>query len=122
MVAWIAVAGAAGTLARYGLQGVSQRLIGGGFPWGTLVVNALGCLLFGVVWALAEERLVISGQTRSVLLIGFMGGFTTFSSYAFESGQLARDAQWLLALANVAGQPMLGLLMVWIGWTLGRNL
>jgi CrcB protein len=116
----LAVAGTLGTLARYGLGGLVQRLHESAFPWGTLVVNALGCFLFGVVWALAEERLVISGETRLVLLVGFMGAFTTFSTYAFETGAMLRDAEWLLAASNLLAHNLLGIACFFVGVALGR--
>ena len=119
-LAWLAGAGALGTLARYGVGGVVQRALGGAFPWGTLVVNALGCLLFGLVWALAEERLVISGETRVILLVGFMGAFTTFSTFAFETSAMLRDAEWSFALANVLSQNVLGIACFFAGLALGR--
>jgi fluoride exporter len=118
----LALLGALGTLARYGISGWVQRLSGTGFPWGTLAVNALGCILLGIVWTLAEERLVISGQTRGLLLIGFMGAFTTFSSYAFETVQLLRDGEMLLALGNIAVQNVLCLFCVVAGMAVGRAL
>ncbi len=116
----LAVAGTLGTLARYGLSGLVQRLHESAFPWGTLVVNALGCFLFGVVWALAEERLVISGETRLVLLVGFMGAFTTFSTYAFETSAMLRDAEWLLAASNLLAHNVLGIACFFVGVALGR--
>ena len=116
----LAVAGTLGTLARYGLGGLVQRLHESAFPWGTLVVNTLGCFLFGVVWALAEERLVISGETRLVLLVGFMGAFTTFSTYAFETGAMLRDAEWLLAASNLLAHNVLGIACFFVGVALGR--
>jgi CrcB protein len=116
----LVVAGAIGTLLRYALGGAVQRWIGSDFPWGTLAVNALGCFLFGVVWTTAEERLLISGQTRFILLTGFMGAFTTFSTYAFETAGLLRDSQWLLAAANLLGQNALGLACVFLGFLAGR--
>lgn len=119
-LAWLAVAGAVGTLARYGLGGLVQKYAGAGFPWGTLAVNVLGCFLFGLVWTLAEERLLISGQTRFILLTGFMGAFTTFSTFAFESGQLLRYADWPLVAANVAAQNLLGVGCLFLGFALGR--
>jgi len=119
-LAWLAGAGALGTLARYGVGGVVQRAFGGAFPWGTLVVNALGCLLFGLVWALAEERLVISGETRLILLVGFMGAFTTFSTFAFETSAMLRDAEWSFALANVLSENVLGIACFFAGLALGR--
>ena len=79
-------------------------------------------MLFGVVWTLAEERLVISGQTRVLLLTGFMGAFTTFSSFAFETVQLARDGEMLLAVGNIVLQNVLGLLSMIAGMMLGRAL
>lgn len=121
-LAWLAVMGALGTLARYGLQGLVQRVAGGAFPWGTFAVNALGCFLFGVVWSLASERLVIGGQARTILLVGFMGAFTTFSTFAFETAELMRDGEWLFALANCLGQVIAGLVLVGLGIALGKAL
>jgi fluoride exporter len=116
----LAVAGALGTLARYALGGFVQRLHDASFPWGTLAVNGLGCFLFGVVWTLGEERLVVSGETRIVLLVGFMGAFTTFSTYAFETSAMLRDTEWLLAAANVLSQNVLGVLCFFLGAAVGR--
>lgn len=117
---WLAGAGVLGTLARYWLGGLVQRVTGTGFPWGTLTVNVLGCLLFGWVWTLAEERLVISGETRVVILVGFMGAFTTFSTYAFETSQMLRDAEWGLAAANFVVENALGVAGFFVGVALGR--
>jgi fluoride exporter len=116
----LAVAGAIGTLARYGLSGVVQRLAGAGFPWGTLAVNGLGCFLFGVVWSLAEDRLLISGQTRLILLVGFMGAFTTFSTYMFETRQMLAASEWLLGTANFLVENFAGIALVLLGIALGR--
>jgi CrcB protein len=116
----LAVAGATGTLARFGLGGFVQRLAGGSFPWGTFVVNALGCLAFGVVWSLAEERLIISGSARSIVLVGFVGAFTTFSTFAFETGQLLDDSQWLAAAANLLLQNAVGIALMLVGIALGK--
>jgi CrcB protein len=116
----IALAGAAGTLCRYGLAGIVQSMSGTRFPWGTLAVNLLGCFLFALVWGLAEERLVISGRTRIVLLTGFMGAFTTFSTFAFETGELLRDSQWALAACNVAVSNVLGLAGMFLGFAIHR--
>jgi fluoride exporter len=116
----LCIAGALGTLARYGIQGLVQRWTGGSFPWGTLAVNALGCLAFGIVWSAASERQLIGPQTRTLLLVGFMGAFTTFSSFVFETAQLGRGGQWLLAGANVGLELMLGALALFAGIALGR--
>lgn len=121
-LALVAAAGAAGSLARYTLTGIAQRILPSGFPWGTFVVNALGCLLFGLVWALAEERVIISGATRMILLVGFMGAFTTFSTFAFETGQLLDDSQWLLAAGNLLLHNVVGVALVLVGIALGKML
>ncbi len=117
---WIALAGACGTLARYGLGGLVHRFAGSAFPWGTLVVNGCGCLLFAFVWSLAEQRGVISSQTRTIVLVGFMGAFTTFSTYMFESGQMLRDGQWGWAAGNVVLQNGIGLAALFGGAWLAR--
>jgi len=119
-LALLSVAGAVGTLARYGLSNLVQRFSPSEFPWGTLAVNALGCLAFGFVWSLAEERMLISGATRIVLLVGFMGAFTTFSTFAFETGQMLDDSQWLTAAANLLAQNVLGVVLVLVGMAVGR--
>ena len=116
----LALAGALGSLARYGLAGLVQRTVGSGFPLGTLAVNVLGCFVFGVVWTLAEERLVISGETRVIVLMGLLGAFTTFSSYAYETSAMLRDAEWSLAAVNVLAQNVLGVTGFFLGAALGR--
>ena len=116
----LALAGALGTLARYGLSGLVQRFMGAQFPWGTFAVNMAGCFLFGLIWAMAMERMEISAAARLLLLTGFMGAFTTFSTYAFETVQMTRDAEWLLAFANVAGQTIVGFGLMFLGQALGR--
>jgi CrcB protein len=119
-LAWLALAGAIGTLVRYGVGGLAQKYFGEKFPWGTLVVNASGCLLFGFVWALAEERLAIRGETRFILLTGFMGAYTTFFTFAFETGALLRDSEWMLAAGNCLGQNLLGVACIFLGFALSR--
>jgi len=116
----MALAGAAGTLARYWLSGAVYGVMGRDFPWGTTAVNILGSFLFGLVWVLSEERLLISGPTRMIILVGFMGAFTTFSTYMFETGELIRSTQWLLAGLNFLGQGLLGLSCLAAGMLLGR--
>jgi CrcB protein len=119
---WIGFAGALGTLARYGLTGLVHRLLGTGFPWGTAVVNVLGSFMFGVIWALAEGRLALTPQTRTIILTGFMGAFTTFSTFMFETGSLMRDAQWTFALGNATLQVTVGLICLFVGLTIGQHI
>lgn len=118
----LAVLGAVGTLARYGLGGLVQRHAGAGFPWGTVAVNAAGCFVFGIVWALAAERSLLRGEARTIILIGFFGAFTTFSSFAFETTQMLRDGQWGRAIANIGLQNTAGLVLLIVGAAVGRHL
>ncbi|NUQ63869.1 MAG: fluoride efflux transporter CrcB [Pirellulales bacterium] len=117
---WMALAGALGTLLRYWLAGVVQNAVGTLFPWGTAVVNLTGCLLFGLLVAVLEGRFAFSGETRIVLLTGFMGAFTTFSTFAFETEQLLESSEWALAAGNLTLQNLVGLVALFLGLTLGR--
>ena len=119
-VIWLSAAGALGTLARYGLSGLVQRVTGSLFPWGTLAVNGIGCFLFGLVWVLAAERMAVSGEARLVILTGFMGAFTTFSTFSAETGQMLLRAQWAAGMANILGSLILGFLCFFLGLFLGR--
>ena len=118
----VAFAGALGTLARYGLSGFVQRMAGGPFPIGKLAVNMIGCFLFGVIWTLADERLVISQDSRVVMLGGFMGAFTTFSTFIFDTGHFARQSEWMMATGNVVIQIVVGMAFLFLGITMGRIL
>ena len=120
VIAWIALGGAIGAVARYAMAGLVQRYTSPYFPYGTFAVNIAGCLAFGLIFGLTEHRFAISPAMRAFLLIGVLGGFTTFSSYTFESFQLLRDAQFLRASLNAAGQVFLGLLCFWIGYLANR--
>lgn len=116
----LATAGALGTLSRYLLSGWTYRVLGERFPWGTLAVNLLGCLLFGFVWSAGVERRWFSPETRTVILTGFMGAFTTFSTFAFETHNQLTDAQWPSAGWNVAAQVVCGVFLVYLGMAAGR--
>lgn len=116
----LALAGSLGTLARYGLAGFVHRFDGASFPWGTLTVNVVGCLLAGLLWALFEGRVQVSAQTRVIVMVGFMGAFTTFSTFALETAELVRAAEWARAVGNVLLQNGLGLTAMIVGMTLGR--
>lgn len=92
-----------------------------GFPYGTLVVNVLGCFLIGLAGAAVAERQLFGPEARLFLLVGILGGFTTFSSFAYETLALARDAELARAFANVAAQVVLGLAAAWLGFALWRS-
>ena len=117
---WIALAGLLGTLLRYWLSGFVARQYGETFPWGTMAVNLIGCFVTGAVFFLAEERFLVSPTVRTVILIGLLGGFTTFSSYGLQTFTLLRDGEFGLAILNVVTSNILGLCMVWVGYVLSR--
>jgi fluoride exporter len=116
----MASAGAAGTLARYWVSGWMYKLLGQSFAWGTLAVNVLGSLVFGIIWTLAEERYAISPMARLIALTGFMGAFTTFSTFAFETMNYVRDSQFLLAFANISANCILGFGAIVLGAWIAR--
>lgn len=118
----LALAGALGTLSRYGLAGLVQKYAGTTFPWGTFAVNMLGTFLFGVVWIAATQRGLLSPEARLYILVGFMGAFTTFSTYMFESGQFLQDSQIWPCLANILGQVVAGIICLFLGFAAGRLL
>lgn len=118
----IGLAGLTGTLLRYWLSGLMARQYGETFPWGTMTVNMIGCLVTGAVFYLTEERFLVNPTLRSVILIGLMGGFTTFSSYGLQTFTLLRDGEFGLATLNVGISNALGLLMVWTGYALVKVL
>ena len=112
----VGLGGLLGSIARYGLSGlVLQKTAASRFPFGTLVVNVLGCLVMGVLSGLAERAHLFSNSTRLFLLTGLLGGFTTFSAFAYESYFLAREHAWSWAVANVVLQVVLGLAVLWAG-------
>ncbi|NEP77067.1 MAG: fluoride efflux transporter CrcB [Okeania sp. SIO3B3] len=117
----LAAAGGLGALARYALAMGVQRFAGTGFPLGTFAVNMLGCFAFGLVFGLLERSLLPS-DLRPVVLTGFMGAFTTFSTYAFESHALLKSGQYALAALNLGGQVALGVLAVALGLALAKSL
>jgi fluoride exporter len=116
----IAAAGGLGAVARYGLAGLVQRWSDSFFPWGTATVNLVGCFLFAVVWVVTEERFAVSSETRIIILTGFMGAFTTFSTFMFETQQLLEESQYLAAVGNVALQNGVGLVAVLLGLMVGK--
>ncbi len=111
----IGLGGFLGAIARYGASGWVQARAGADFPAGTLAVNAIGCLLLGVLMTLVETRQVFGPETRNFLAIGILGSFTTFSTFGYETLELARVGAFRLAGLNIAGNVALGLTAVWIG-------
>lgn len=116
----IGLAGFIGTLSRYWMSGVIAKRYGETFPMGTLVVNLVGCFLVGLLFYLLEERFLVNQTARTVVLIGFLGGFTTFSSFGLQTFTLLQDREFGFAILNVTASNVVGLLMVWAGYTLAK--
>ncbi len=115
---FLCLAGALGSLCRYSASGFVHRVFNTSFPLGTFIVNCVGCFFFGLIWGFLEDR--FGPQYRVVVLTGFMGAFTTFSTYMFESASLLQDSQWMAALINMIGQNVIGMALVICGLFLGR--
>ena len=119
----IGAGGFAGALLRYWIGGWFQRLpLAESFPLGTLVVNVSGCLLFGVLAEVAEMRNLLSPDLRHFLLIGILGAYTTFSTFANDSVHLMRDGRQVLAALNVLANLLLCLIALWLGRAVAREL
>jgi CrcB protein len=116
----IGFAGFVGTVARYGLANWTAKRFGETFPIGTLVVNLMGCFLAGLLAYLLLERFAIGPTARTVLLVGLLGGFTTFSAFGLQSFQLLRDGEVGLALLNILLSNVAGLFMVWLGYSIAK--
>ncbi len=120
----VALGGATGAIARYLLSGWVQATSGGSFPWGTLLVNASGCLALGFV-AVWLQTLVSADGPRALITIGFLGSFTTFSAFSFEALTLLRAGEWWRAGGYTLGSVAIGILAVALGaalagWTFQR--
>ena len=111
----IALMGALGTLTRYALQGVVQFRTGSEFPFGTLAVNLTGCLLLGFLGQLTLNRMVISPEWRIAMTIGFFGGYTTFSSFGWETAKMLQDGEWIHAVVYITASVFAGLLLTLAG-------
>jgi CrcB protein len=118
----IACGGGAGAILRYAMAGWGQRLTSGVFPVGTLMVNTLGCLAIGFLASLFAGPLLIREEYRIAILVGFLGGFTTFSTYGYETFALLGDGEWWSATVNILLSNVLGLLALWIGVRLAEQL
>jgi CrcB protein len=118
----IAAGGAAGSVLRYWMSAWVHSLAGRDFPYGTLLVNVVGCLLMGFLFVLFVERLGSDSVVRAGILIGVLGGFTTFSSFSIETFNLLEDGLWLRAGVNAAASLLLCLAATWLGAIAARAL
>jgi CrcB protein len=110
-LALIAIFGAVGTLLRYGIQSVLQVGTGATFPWGTLLINLTGCFLLGLIGQMTLNRMMISPDWRVAITVGFFGGYTTFSSFGWETGKMLEEGRWIPATSYVAASVAIGLLL-----------
>ena len=122
MAKWIGLAagGILGTFARYFLSGAVHRVLGVTFPFGTLVVNLIGCFAIGFLAVLAEEKFLLGPTARVFLMIGFCGAFTTFSTFILETSNLTRDGENFFAFLNIALSVILGFFVFRLGVMLAR--
>jgi CrcB protein len=121
---WIAIGSALGGMARYWCSGIAARLIGETFPWGTIIVNIVGSFIIGFFATLTgpDGRIFADTLTRQFVMIGFCGGYTTFSSFSLQTLALLQDGEWLLASANIALSVIACLLAVWAGYALAASI
>jgi len=121
---WIAVGSALGGIARYFCSGVAARMIGETFPWGTLIVNVVGSFIIGFFATLTgpDGRIFVGSTARQFVMIGFCGGYTTFSSFSLQTLNLMNDGEWLYTGANITGSVILCLAAVWAGHVLAVSL
>jgi CrcB protein len=116
----IAIAGAIGALARFGVEGWVSSRSGDGFPWGTFVVNVTGAFILGFVFTVLTEKFRVEPWVRTTLTVGFLGAYTTFSTLSFETFRLIEDGAVGLGMVNAVGSLTAGLVAVYLGVVLGR--
>lgn len=116
----VGAGGFLGAISRYLVDGWVATATGGGFPWGTLVVNLSGSFVLGLLFALSVERGVLPPDLRPPVLIGFIGAYTTFSTLTLETWRLVEDGSYVTAFANIGGSVVLGLIAVVAGLAVGR--
>jgi len=117
----IALGGGMGAVLRHLVGELVLRLAGGSFPFSTLVVNVSGCLLFGGLAAMFASPHALREELRGMLLIGFLGGYTTYSTYAWQTVMLADEGAWGKALANLLMTTTLGFAAIWVGYRVGTR-
>jgi CrcB protein len=118
----VGAGGFLGSAARYLVQGAVYRYVPTDFPYATFLINVSGCFGIGFLAVLAQDSFVIGPSARLFLMVGVLGGYTTFSTFGYETMELLREGGGLAAAANAAGQVLLGLLAVWLGAATARIL
>jgi CrcB protein len=118
----IALGGAVGALARYQVAAMVQARIPAGFPYGTLIVNLSGCFVMGLAMTLLTERIVLHASWRFLVPIGFIGAYTTFSTFEYETFRAMAEGAWRVAAGNIVVSVVAGYLALWTGVVVGRQL
>ncbi len=114
----VMIGGSLGAVSRYGISMLSARLLGAGFPWGTLIVNLCGCFLIGISFALADRSPVMNPSVRLFFVTGFLGALTTFSTFGYETFSAVEGGNHWLAIANMLVNNAAGLVLVFLGFRL----
>lgn len=120
-IVFCALGGALGAVARYWVSGLIYRQMGSYFPWGTFAVNLLGSFFIGILWGVFEST-TLTTHMRMFLFIGFLGAFTTFSTFALENFHLMRDGQTSYAMVNIVMSNLCGIILVCAGYFLTRTI
>jgi CrcB protein len=122
---WVAIGGALGSMARYGIGGIVSARFGDTFPWGTFVANVTGSFIIGFLGAITAPEGKMSPQSRvfatQLLITGVCGGYTTFSSFSLQTLNLLRDREWLYAGGNILLSVVVCMIAVWLGYLLGST-
>jgi len=122
---WVAIGGAVGSMARFGVGNFVSEKTGESFPWGTLVVNVSGSFVIGVLGALTSSEGKMTSQSRvfatQLLITGVCGGYTTFSSFSLQTLKLLRENQWFYAGGNILLSVVLCMIAVWLGYLVGST-
>lgn len=116
----VAAGGSIGATARYLVSVWAAERFGAGFPYGTLIVNVIGCFIIGVFMTMTTERFIVSPYWRLLITVGFVGGLTTFSSFSYETFRLLEDSDMIMALYNIGLNLLLGFLATWVGIGVAR--
>lgn len=119
-IVWIGIGGFAGAIARYLIDGFVVQRLAAGYPWGTFVVNATGSFALGFLFVVSQERGILPSEIRGPLLIGFLGAYTTFSTFMLESWRLIDAGAWGAAVINLGGSIVVGMMAVVAGLIIGR--
>lgn len=119
---WVAIAGAAGALCRWGISRAGYALLGTGFAWGTLIANVIGCFLLGFLMHLGLVSDKISADMRTAITVGFLGALTTFSTFSYETVRYLEDGSWMLGFCNIGTNLVIGIAATIAGLALARTL